>query len=152
MLAVTSAGFVALLAFRPLRPHQRPFGAVAWGVHLAGFGRLVHVSRPEDIREVFRGDPAVLHAGEGNILLATLVGQTSVLVLDDEPHARQRRVLMPPLKGERMRTFFDAMRREALATAEARLEALRRRSHRLQKISRSRSERAASVVCRSCPN
>lgn len=88
-------------------------------VHLAGFGRLVHVSRPEDIREVFRGDPTVLHAGEGNILLATLVGQTSVLVLDDEAHATQRRVLMPPLKGERMRTFFDAMRREALATAEA---------------------------------
>ena len=40
MLAVTSAGFVALLAFRPLRPHQRPFGAVAWGgvedAHAAG--------------------------------------------------------------------------------------------------------------------
>jgi hypothetical protein len=25
-----------------------------------------------------------------------------MLVLDDEPHARQRRILLPPLKGERM--------------------------------------------------
>lgn len=87
-------------------------------MRLAGFGELVQLTRPDDIREVFRGDPAVLHAGEANMLLATLVGQTSVLVLDEEPHARQRRVLLPPLKGERMRTFFDAMRSETVAIAE----------------------------------
>jgi len=86
---------------------------------LAGFGTLVMLTRPEDIREVFRGDPAILHAGEGNRLLSSLVGETSVLVLDDEPHARQRRVLLPPLKGERMRQFFEAMQTEALATAAA---------------------------------
>lgn len=84
---------------------------------LAGFGKLVMLTRPEDIREVFRGDPAILHAGEGNALLSTLVGDTSVLVLDDAPHARQRRVLLPPLKGDRMRTFFDAMQSETRATA-----------------------------------
>ena len=81
---------------------------------LAGLGHLVMLTRPEDIREVFRGDPAVLHAGEGNLILSTLVGTSSVLVLDDAPHMRQRRVLLPPLKGERMRTFFDAMQQEAL--------------------------------------
>ncbi|MSR13713.1 MAG: cytochrome P450 [Gammaproteobacteria bacterium] len=84
---------------------------------LAGFGELVMLTRPEDIREVFRGDPAILHAGEGNVLLSTLVGETSVLVLDDAPHLRQRRVLLPPLKGERMRTFFDAMQSETLVIA-----------------------------------
>ena len=83
---------------------------------LAGFGEFVMLTRPEDIREVFRGDATILHAGEGNALLSTLVGDTSVLVLDDAPHARQRRVLLPPLKGERMRTFFDAMQFE---TSEA---------------------------------
>jgi cytochrome P450 len=84
---------------------------------LAGFGTLVMLTRPQDIREVFQGDPGILHAGEGNALLATLVGETSVLVLDGAPHARQRRALLPPLKGERMRTFFGAMQAEALATA-----------------------------------
>ncbi|MGH8595132.1 MAG: cytochrome P450, partial [Gammaproteobacteria bacterium] len=86
--------------------------------HLAGFGKLVQLTRPDDIREVFRGDPAILHAGEGNALLSTLVGDTSVLVLDDAPHVRQRRALLPPLKGERMRTFFAAMQSETLATAK----------------------------------
>lgn len=85
---------------------------------LAGLGHLIMLTRPEDIRDVFRGDPAILHAGEGNVILSPLVGHTSVLVLDDAPHVRQRRVLLPPLKGERMRTFFDAMQQEALATAE----------------------------------
>ncbi|MGE0484632.1 MAG: cytochrome P450 [Gammaproteobacteria bacterium] len=86
---------------------------------LAGFPPLVMLTRPDDIRELFRGSPAVLHAGEGNRVLTALVGETSVLVLDDEPHTRQRRALLPPLKGERMRQFFDAMQAEALATAEA---------------------------------
>src|SRR5262249_17243577 len=46
--------------------------------------------------------------------LTASVGKHSVLVLDDEPHARQRRVLLPPLKGERMRSFFDAMQAATL--------------------------------------
>jgi len=50
-----------------------------------------------------------LHSGEANEFLSVSVGKNSVLVLDDEPHAEQRRVLLPPLKGERMRGHFDAM-------------------------------------------
>jgi cytochrome P450 len=40
-------------------------------------------------------------------------------VLDDEPHARQRRILLPPLKGERMRSFFDAMQTATLEAVRA---------------------------------
>ena len=47
-------------------------------------------------------------------LFIATVGRHSVLVLDGAPHMRQRRVLVPPLKGERMRAFFDAMRLETL--------------------------------------
>jgi cytochrome P450 len=86
---------------------------------LAGFGTLVQLTRPADIREVFRTDATVLHAGEGNAVLSSLVGDTSVLVLDEDPHARQRRILMPPLKGERMQNFFTAMQSEALNTCQA---------------------------------
>jgi cytochrome P450 len=42
-----------------------------------------------------------------------------VLVLDEEPHARQRRILLPPLKGERMRSFFDAMQAATLEAVRA---------------------------------
>jgi cytochrome P450 len=68
---------------------------------------------------VFRGDPHALHSGEGNEFLTVSIGRNSVLVLDDEPHARQRRVLLPLLKGERMRSCFDAMQAATLEAARA---------------------------------
>jgi cytochrome P450 len=86
----------------------------AFTLHVAGNGRFVMLSDPEAVRDVFRGDPDVLHSGEANSLFAATVGRHSVLVLDGAPHARQRRVVVPPLKGERMRAFFDTMWLETL--------------------------------------
>jgi cytochrome P450 len=79
-------------------------------VHWAGYGRFVMLTAGDAIQDVFRGDPHVLHSGEGNEIFTATVGPNSVLVLDDEPHQRQRRILLPPLKGERMRSFFETMR------------------------------------------
>lgn len=78
-------------------------------VRLAGYGRFVVLADPAAVRDVFRGDGHVLHSGEGNEFLVPTLGPNSVLVLDGDPHARQRRVLLPPLKGERMRSYFAAM-------------------------------------------
>jgi len=88
-------------------------------LNVGGYGRFVMVSHPETVREIFRGDPDVLHSGEANDILSATVGRSSVLVLDGAPHVRQRRVLVPPLKGERMRAFFDAMRLETIETVRA---------------------------------
>ena len=78
-------------------------------IRLAGYSTFVMLADPEAVKDVFRGDPHAMHSGEGNEFLTASVGRNSVLVLDEEPHARQRRVLLPPLKGERMRSFFEAM-------------------------------------------
>jgi len=91
----------------------------AFTLHIAGNGHFVMLSNPEDVREVFRGDPDVLHSGEANSLFTATVGKNSVLVLDGAAHAQQRRVVVPPLKGERMRAFFDAMRLETLEAVRA---------------------------------
>jgi cytochrome P450 len=91
----------------------------AFTLHIAGDRRLVMLSDPEVVREVFRGDPEVLHSGEANAIFRATVGRQSVLVLDGAPHARQRRVVVPPLKGERMRAFFNAMRLETLEAVRA---------------------------------
>jgi cytochrome P450 len=91
----------------------------AFTLDISGYGKFVMLADPETVREVFRGDPEVLHSGEANDILSATVGRSSVLVLDEAPHARQRRVLIPPLKGERMRFFFDAMRLETIETVRA---------------------------------
>lgn len=92
---------------------QRRYGD-AFTLDVARNGRFVMLSDPEAVREVFQGDPDVLHSGEANAVFSATVGRNSVLVLDGTSHARQRRVLVPPLKGERMRAFFDAMKLETL--------------------------------------
>lgn len=91
----------------------------AFTLQIAGNGKYVMLCDPEEVREIFRADPEVLHSGEANSLLIPTVGRNSLLVLDGAPHARQRRVVVPPLKGERMRAFFDAMRLETLEAVRA---------------------------------
>jgi cytochrome P450 len=88
-------------------------------VRFAGYGKFVMLASPDAVKDVFRGDSHTLHSGEGNEFLSATVGRNSVLVLDDEPHARQRRVLLPPLKGERMRSFFDAMQAATVEEVQA---------------------------------
>lgn len=91
------------------RCHGEPFT-----IRLAGFPPFVMLTDPGAIKDVWRGDPEALHSGEGNEFLTVTVGRNSVLVLDEELHARQRRILLPSMKGERMRSHFDAMRTTTL--------------------------------------
>jgi cytochrome P450 family 135 len=69
----------------------------------------VVVSRPEDVKQVFTGDPRVFHAGEGNRILLPLLGENSLLLLDDDAHMRQRRLLLPPFHGPRMQRYMELM-------------------------------------------
>jgi cytochrome P450 len=75
------------------------------------FGEIVYVASPELVKEVFTGSPAVLHAGEANAtVLEPAVGPNSVLTLDDAPHMRQRKLLLPPFHGERVRRYGELVR------------------------------------------
>ena len=74
------------------------------------FGPEVCVVRPEQIKKVFTGDPDRLRAGEANVALEPLVGRKSVLLLDGAEHLRQRRLMMPPFRGERMLAYAKTMR------------------------------------------
>jgi len=88
-------------------------------VRWAGYGTFVMLASPEAVKDVFRGDGYALHSGEGNEFLTASVGVNSVLVLDEDLHARQRQVLLPTLKGERMRSFEGAMQAATLEEIRA---------------------------------
>ena len=75
--------------------------------------RFVMVFDPEVVKQVFRGSPERLRAGEANALLGPVVGERSVLLLDGREHLRQRRLLLPSFHGERMRTYEAVMREAA---------------------------------------
>ncbi len=98
------------LAF--MRACQRRYGD-AFTVRFTGLGptrELVFLADPGAVRAVFSGDPATLHAGSGNAPLEPLLGRHSVLMLDGPEHMRQRKLMLPPLHGERMKTYEPAMR------------------------------------------
>jgi cytochrome P450 len=72
-------------------------------------GTWVMVSDPAVVKRVFTGDPRVFHAGEGNQILRPILGDNSVLVLDEKPHMSQRKLLLPPFHGERMQGYGETM-------------------------------------------
>src|SRR3954454_25032481 len=67
------------------------------------------VSDPELVKQVFTGDPRIFHAGEGNQILRPVLGENSVLVLDEKKHIAQRKLLLPPFHGERMQAYGEKM-------------------------------------------
>src|SRR3954468_22247572 len=70
---------------------------------------FVVLSDPADVKQVFTGDPSVFHAGVSNIILLPFLGSKSVLLLDGAAHLSQRRLLLPPFHGEKMRRHVDLM-------------------------------------------
>src|SRR6185503_18515232 len=75
------------------------------------FGRLVYVADPALVKELFTGSPEQFHAGEANAtVLEPAMGPNSVLTLDEGPHLRQRKLLLPPFHGERIGRYGDLIR------------------------------------------
>ena len=71
-----------------------------------GVGEVVYVADPADVERVFKGDPAVFHAGEANAtLFEPALGRLSSMTLDEAPHLRRRKLLLPPFHGESLQRF-----------------------------------------------
>src|SRR5204863_2217981 len=71
---------------------------------------FVMVFDPDLIKQVFQASPEQLRAGEANVVLEPVLGRRSVLLLDGAEHLRQRKLMLPPFHGERMRAYGEVMR------------------------------------------
>jgi cytochrome P450 len=87
---------------------QARFGDM-FTLKIANEGTWVMTSNPDAIKQVFTGDPRLLHAGEGNRVLLPVLGPSSVLLLDDRPHLSQRKLMLPAFHGERMQRYGELM-------------------------------------------
>ena len=81
-------------------------------------GPWVVLSNPDHLRQVFTGDPRIFHAGEGNQILLPVLGEKSVLLLDEAAHLEQRKLLLPPFHGKRMKRYGELMAEIAGAEIE----------------------------------
>jgi cytochrome P450 family 135 len=89
---------------------RRRYGKV-FTIRAATVPTMVYLADPAEIKKVFAGDPSVFHAGEANAMLGGLLGDTSVLVIDDDVHRDRRRLMLPPFHR-------DAVTRQAEQMAQ----------------------------------
>ena len=74
------------------------------------FTPQVFLSHPHAIQEIFATDPKDLDSGADAGIRSPLLGEQSLLTIAGEPHRRQRRLLTPPLHGERMIAYGQLIR------------------------------------------
>jgi cytochrome P450 len=95
---------------------------------------LVLFSDPAEIKRTYAAGPDVLQGGEAAGFLEPFAGRNSILVLHGEEHARQRRLVMPPLHGEALQRWTATM----AAVANEELDAWRT-GEQLQALPRMRA-------------
>jgi cytochrome P450 len=78
-------------------------------IRLIGQSPFVLISDPDEIKQVFQAAPDVLHPGEGANILEPVVGHYSVILLDEDPHLQQRKLLLPAFHGENMQRLSGLM-------------------------------------------
>jgi cytochrome P450 len=78
-------------------------------VRVLGQPPFVMLSDPEEIKQLFLAASDVVHPGEGARILEPIVGSHSVILLDEETHMEQRKLMLPAFHGERMAGLADLM-------------------------------------------
>src|SRR5437764_789214 len=78
-------------------------------VRLLGQSPFLVLSDPEEIKQLFQAGPDVLHPGEGAYVLEPVVGRHSVILLDEDPHMEQRKLLLPAFHGDSMQRLSGLM-------------------------------------------
>jgi cytochrome P450 len=71
--------------------------------------RLAMFSDPDAVKAIFTAPPDVAPSATGLSPVAPVLGASSVLVLTGPEHMRQRKLLLPPFHGERMREYEDTI-------------------------------------------
>ncbi|OKH20261.1 cytochrome P450 [Hydrococcus rivularis NIES-593] len=66
---------------------------------------FVYVSNPQAIQEIFTGDPYRFDTRMRGGFIYLLLGANSLLSLDGARHQRERKLLMPPFHGDRLRAY-----------------------------------------------
>jgi cytochrome P450 len=79
---------------------------------------FVVLADPGDVKEVFTAPAEVLHPGSGARILEPVIGSNSVILLDEDAHLAQRRLMLPAFHGEQVAKLAQVMSEVAAAEVE----------------------------------
>jgi cytochrome P450 len=93
-------GALALTNRRTALQIMRRLYGPAFTIDLPIFGRLVVISDPNDIRQLFKTAPHIADTTDTN--LGRVMGPNSMFALSGERHRAQRKLLTPSINGRRL--------------------------------------------------
>ena len=104
-------GIQAILdQFGTLEKFQRKYGEIFYMPKSNLLPPYVIFSNPQAIEQVFTADPDLFEVDrKSSASVRALLGDKSLVVLDGKEHRRQRKLLMPPFHGERMKSYGQTM-------------------------------------------
>ena len=108
-----SSAFIQLMnwIFRPLdflEECEKKYGEI-FKLNLMGLPPFTLVSNPQGIEEILSVDAKKFDVGRTNNLAAGLLGDNSLVLLDGAPHRRQRKLMMPPFHGEKVKSYAETI-------------------------------------------
>jgi cytochrome P450 len=108
-----SSAFIQLMnwIFRPLdflEECDRQYGDI-FKLNLMGLPPFTAVSNPQGIAEILSVDAKQFDVGRTNNLAAGLLGDNSLVLLDGASHRRQRKLMMPPFHGEKVKSYAETI-------------------------------------------
>ena len=96
------------IALQMLRRRYGP----AFTIDLPMFGKLVVLSDPGHIRQLFKAAPGVADTTDAN--LGRVMGSNSMFALTGDRHRARRKLLTPSFNGRRLAAYESIIEREAL--------------------------------------
>ncbi|WP_036478350.1 cytochrome P450 [Myxosarcina sp. GI1] len=93
--------------FRPLNYLEEcasKYGDI-FELNLLGLPPFIVVSNPQGIQDILSVDAQKFDVGRTNGLASSLLGDNSLVLLDGSSHRRQRKLMMPPFHGEKVKSY-----------------------------------------------
>ncbi len=109
--SIPAALQTARLVARPLpffEACRRRYGST-FTAQVLRVGPTVFISDPASIKALFGADRRNSIAPGRQVVLAPVLGERSLLLLEGEEHLRRRKLMLPPFHGERMRAYESVM-------------------------------------------
>jgi cytochrome P450 family 135 len=70
-------------------------------------GEIFHIADRDGIEQMFKWKPSEYHVSEPRQLMEPVTGPSSILLLDDAPHMRMRKLMLPPFHGDAIAQYAD---------------------------------------------
>jgi len=105
-------GLWILMARRKIMYRMRRRYGSAFTIDIPVFGKALVISDPAEVKQLFTTSPELADNVEVN--LGRVLGPGSLFALEGDAHRRQRKLLVPPFHGRRLKAYETIVEDEAV--------------------------------------